>query len=95
MSRDFPGYLLVYFLGIVAGVAASELLGVQLSRPGLIKSILLIGLALVVAFLVLRANIHLSEWLWYPIWAGVGVMVGLGGGRVAEAGPGEGPGARY
>lgn len=70
-------YLAIYFVALVAGVAANVLLDIQLRRPGLGKSIALLGL---VVFLVIASsvtNIPHPEWL-VLFWAGIGLLAGLG-----------------
>lgn len=72
-------YLLVYFLALIAGVAANVVLDIQLRRPGLGKSVaLLVG----IVFLVVASSVTglpYPEWL-LLVWLGIGLLAGLGGG---------------
>lgn len=70
-------YLVIYFLALLAGVAANVLLDIQLRRPGLGKSIAIVGLVvfLIVAFSV--SGMPHPEWL-ILFWAGIGLLAGLG-----------------
>ncbi len=70
-------YLVVYFLALVAGVAANVLLDIQLRRPGLGKSIAILGLILFVVALSSVTYIPHPEWL-LLFWAGIGLLAGLG-----------------
>jgi hypothetical protein len=71
-------YLLVYFLGIVVGVLASVLLNVQLRRPGLAKSVVLVGFAGLLTVFIATHNTTMPEWLLVLLWAGIGLLGGLG-----------------
>jgi hypothetical protein len=71
-------YILVYLLGIVVGVLASLLLNVQLRRPGLSKSIALAVLAALLAIFLASRNSVMPEWLLLVVWAGIGLLAGLG-----------------
>jgi uncharacterized membrane protein HdeD (DUF308 family) len=71
-------YLLVYFLGIVLGVLASVVLNVQLRRPGLTKGAVLIGFAGLLTVFIATHNTTMPEWLLLLLWAGVGLLAGLG-----------------
>jgi hypothetical protein len=71
-------FFVVYFLGIVVGVLASLLLNVQLRRPGLSKSIALVFLGVLLAVFLFSHNTTMPEWLLVLLWAGIGVLAGLG-----------------
>ena len=71
-------YILVYFLGTVAGVLASLLLNVQLHRPGLAKSIALAVLGVLLTIFIAAHNSTMPEWLLLGLWAGIGLLAGLG-----------------
>jgi hypothetical protein len=72
------GYILIYFLGIVVGVLASLLLNVQLRRPGLAKSIALVVLGVLLTIFIAAHNSTMPEWLLVSLWAGIGLLAGLG-----------------
>ena len=71
-------FILVYVLGIVVGVLASVLLNVQLRRPGLSKSIALGILGVLLAVFLASHNTTMPEWLLVLLWAGIGLLAGLG-----------------
>ena len=71
-------YVLVYLLGTVVGVLASVLLNVQLRRPTLSKSIALGVLGVLLAAFVATHNTSMPEWLLVLLWAGIGLLAGLG-----------------
>lgn len=71
-------FVLVYFLGIVIGVLASALLNVQVRRPGLSKSIALAILGVLLAVFIASHNSTMPEWLLVLLWAGIGLLAGLG-----------------
>ena len=71
-------YILVYLFGTVAGVLASLLLNVQLHRPGLAKSIALAVLGILLATFIASHNSTMPEWLLVVLWAGIGLLAGLG-----------------
>ena len=71
-------FILVYFLGIVIGVLASLLLNVQLRRPGLSKSIALCVLGVLLTVFIVSHNTTMPEWLLVLLWAGIGLLAGLG-----------------
>ena len=71
-------FILVYFLGIAGGVLASALLNVQLRRPGLAKSMALAVLGVLLAVFIGTHNITMPEWLLVLLWAGIGLLAGLG-----------------
>jgi uncharacterized membrane protein YeaQ/YmgE (transglycosylase-associated protein family) len=68
----------VYLLGIVVGVLASALLNVQVRRPGLSKSIALAVLGALMAVFLASHNTTMPEWLLVLLWAGIGLLAGLG-----------------
>jgi hypothetical protein len=71
-------FVVVYFLGILVGVLASLLLNVQLRRPGLSKSIALAVLGVLLAVFLASHNTTIPEWLLVLLWAGIGLLAGLG-----------------
>lgn len=71
-------FFLVYFLGIVIGVLASSVLNVQLRRPGLSKSIALAVLGLLLTVFLVSHNTTMPDWLLLLLWAGIGLLAGLG-----------------
>lgn len=77
-------YLLVYFLGLVAGLAAKAVLDIRLRRPGLGKSIALLGLVVLVAAAFWVSGLPHPEWL-LLFWAGIGLLAGLGSGDQGTA----------
>ena len=74
----FWAFILVYLLGTVVGVLASLLLNVQLRRPGLSKSIALAVLGLLLTVFLASHNTTMPEWLLVLLWAGIGLLAGLG-----------------
>ena len=71
-------YILVYILGIACGVLANVLLNVQLRRPGLAKSIALAVLGVLLTIFLASHNTTMPEWLLVLLWAGIGLLAGLG-----------------
>lgn len=71
-------YILVYVLGMVVGVLASALLRVQLQRPTLAKSMALGVLGVLLAVFIATHNTTIPEWLLVLLWAGIGLLAGLG-----------------
>jgi hypothetical protein len=71
-------YILVYLLGIVVGVLSSVLLNVQLRRPTLAKSIALAVLGVLLTVFIVSHNTTIPEWLLVLLWAGIGLLAGLG-----------------
>ena len=71
-------YILVYLLGIVCGVLANMLLNVQLRRPALPRSIALAMLAILFTVFLVTHNTTMPEWLLLLLWAGIGLLAGLG-----------------
>ena len=74
----FWAFILVYLLGTVVGVLASLLLNVQLRRPGLSKSIALAVLGVLLTVFLASHNTTMPEWLLVLLWAGIGLLAGLG-----------------
>ena len=71
-------YLLVYFVGIVAGVGANVLLDVQLRRPALSKQIVLAAFGVVLAVIVYQWSTAPEQWIVLGLWGVTGVLCGLG-----------------
>jgi hypothetical protein len=71
-------FLLLYVLGIIAGVWANRALNVQLKRPGLAKSMAAAILGVLLAIFIATHNITMPGWLLAAIWAGIGLLAGLG-----------------
>ena len=71
-------FISLYLVGVVLGVWANRALDVQLKRPGLSKSIALAVLAILLTVFLATHNIVMPEWLLASIWAGIGLLAGLG-----------------
>ena len=71
-------YLLVYVVGLCAGVAANVLLDVRLHRPALSKQLALGALGVLLAVVVYQTSTTAQDWIWYGLWAGTGILAGLG-----------------
>jgi hypothetical protein len=71
-------YLLVYFVGIVAGVGANVLLDVQLRRPALSQQIVLAAFGVVLAVIIYQWSTAPEQWIVMGLWAVTGVLCGLG-----------------
>lgn len=70
--------VLVYVIGLVAGVAASQMLDLQIRRPGLKQSIALAVLGLLLSIFLINTNTTMPQWLLMILWAGIGLLAGLG-----------------
>ena len=72
-------YLVIYLLGLCAGVAANVLLDVQLHRPALSRQITLAALGVLLAVIISQFDTpRLQEWLLTALWAATGMLAGLG-----------------
>ena len=60
------------------GCSPSLLLNVQLHRPGLAKSIALVVLGVLLTIFIAAHNSTMPEWLLLGLWAGIGLLAGLG-----------------
>jgi hypothetical protein len=67
-----------YFLGLVAGVFASQVLEVQIRRPGLKISIVLAMLSVLLTVFLINTNSTMPDWLLMMLWVGIGLLAGLG-----------------
>jgi hypothetical protein len=67
-----------YFLGLIAGVFASQVLDVQLRRPGLKISIALAMLGTLLTIFLINTNSTMPDWLLMGLWTGIGLLAGLG-----------------
>jgi hypothetical protein len=78
MSVGFWTFAVVYLAGTGLGVLANQVLNVQLRRPALSKSIALGVLGLLLAVFIATHNSTMPEWLLMLLWAGIGLLAGLG-----------------
>jgi MFS family permease len=67
-----------YFMGLVAGVFASQVLDVQLRRPGVKLSIVLAMLGTLLTIFLVNTNTTMPDWLLMILWVGIGLLAGLG-----------------
>jgi MFS family permease len=67
-----------YFMGLVAGVFASQVLDVQLRRPGVKLSIVLAMLGTLLTIFLINTNTTMPDWLLMILWVGIGLLAGLG-----------------
>ena len=67
-----------YFLGLVAGVFASQVLDLQLRRPGVKLSIVLAMLGTLLTIFLINTNSTMPDWLLMTLWVGIGLLAGLG-----------------
>jgi hypothetical protein len=67
-----------YFLGLIAGVFASQVLDLQLRRPGLKISIALAMLGTLLTVFLINTNSTMPDWLLMMLWVGIGLLAGLG-----------------
>jgi hypothetical protein len=65
-------------LGLIAGVFASQVLDVQLRRPGLKISIVLAMLGTLLTVFLINTNSTMPDWLLMTLWIGIGLLAGLG-----------------
>jgi purine-cytosine permease-like protein len=70
--------LLLYFGGLLVGLAAKFWLDVQLRRPSLVQAILLVAIFGVVLFLLNVTGARLDRWVLTLLWPVIGLLVGLG-----------------
>jgi hypothetical protein len=75
-----------YFLGLVAGVFASQVLDVQLRRPGLKISIVVSMLGVLLTIFLINTNSTMPDWLLMILWVGIGLLAGLGSRETRGAG---------
>jgi xanthosine utilization system XapX-like protein len=71
-------YLLVYFMGLVAGVIAHVWLDVRLRKPALSRQIVLLALGVIVGVVIYQWSTEPEFWIMYGLWASTGVLAGLG-----------------
>jgi hypothetical protein len=67
-----------YFLGLIAGVFASQVLDLQLRRPGLKISLVLAMLGTLLTIFLINTNSTMPDWLLMTLWVGIGLLAGLG-----------------
>lgn len=67
-----------YFLGLIAGVFASQVLDVQIRRPGLKISLVLAMLGTLLTIFLINTNSTMPDWLLMTLWVGIGLLAGLG-----------------
>ena len=65
-------------MGLVAGVFASQVLDVQLRRPGVKLSIVLAMLGTLLTIFLVNTNTTMPDWLLMILWVGIGLLAGLG-----------------
>ncbi len=65
-------------MGLVAGVFASQVLDVQLRRPGVKLSIVLAMLGTLLTIFLINTNTTMPDWLLMILWVGIGLLAGLG-----------------
>jgi hypothetical protein len=70
--------IVAYFLGLIVGVFASQVLDVQLRRPGLKISIALAMLGTLLTVFLINTNSTMPDWLLMALWVGIGLLAGLG-----------------
>ncbi|MFN0071406.1 MAG: hypothetical protein ACKVVP_07970 [Chloroflexota bacterium] len=75
-----------YFLGLVFGVFASQVLDVQIRRPGLKISIALGMLGTLVMIFLVNTNATMPDWLLMSLWLGIGLLAGIGSRESRAAG---------
>lgn len=68
----------LYFAGLLVGLAMNFWLDVQLRRPRIAQSIVLVAFLAVVAFLLNRTGTQLDRWALVVVWPIVGLLAGLG-----------------
>jgi hypothetical protein len=71
-------YLALYFVGVVAGLAAKIALDVQLRRPGTRQIIGLVILAFLLWGAISITHTPFTDVLLPLVWAGTGLLAGLG-----------------
>lgn len=74
-------YLSLYLVGIVVGLALSMALDLQLRRPGIRQALGLVILALLLWAASLLTQRSLADVLLPLVWAGTGLLAGLGSRR--------------
>jgi MFS family permease len=67
-----------YFLGLIVGVLASQVMDVQLRRPGLKLSLVLAMLGTLLTVFLINTNSTMPQWLLMCLWVGIGLLAGLG-----------------
>jgi MFS family permease len=76
-----------YFIGLVFGVFASQVLDVQIRRPGLKISLALGMLGILITIFLVNTNTTMPDWLLMSLWLGIGLLAGLGSRKVGMIGP--------
>jgi hypothetical protein len=71
-------YLLVYFIGLVAGVGANVLLEIRLRRPALSQQIVLAAFGVVIGVIIYQWSTAPELWIVLLLWGVTGVLCGLG-----------------
>ena len=67
-----------YFIGLVFGVFASQVLDVQIRRPGLKISLALGMLGILLTIFLVNTNTTMPDWLLMSLWLGIGLLVFAG-----------------
>jgi hypothetical protein len=71
-------YILLYFVGMLAGLAANIALDVQLRRPGIRQLAALVMVVLLIWGATSVTHTPFTDILLPLVWAGTGVLAGLG-----------------
>jgi hypothetical protein len=71
-------YLALYVLGMLAGIAASIALDVQLRRPGIRQAIGLVIFLFLLWGAISLTHAPFTDVLLPLVWAGTGLLAGLG-----------------
>ena len=71
-------YIALYFVGVLLGLAAKIALDVQLRRPGTRQLVGLIVLAFLLWGAISITHTPFTELLLPLVWAGTGLLAGLG-----------------
>lgn len=75
-----------YFVGLVLGLFVSQVLDVQLRRPGLKPSIALGMLGILLTIFLINTNTTMPDWLLLSLWLGIGLLAGFGSREARGAG---------
>lgn len=70
--------ILIYAGGLVLGVLASQVLDLQIRRPGLKLSLVISVLGVLLTVFLINTNTTMPQWLLGLLWFGIGLLAGLG-----------------
>jgi hypothetical protein len=70
--------ILIYAGGLVLGVLASQVLDLQIRRPGLKLSLAIGVLGTLLTIFLINTNTTMPQWLLGSLWFGIGLLAGLG-----------------